>query len=241
MLGLFNRNREPARHPTKADSFKKLIELGVPVGAVLDVGVHKCTRDLMVAFPDKHHLLFEPIAEMNSAITENYARVQISHEIINAAICDHTGPVRLKTYSIHSSQAITHAVMIGEEDGAKSTRTVDGATLDSIVSARSLPEPFLLKIDVDGAELSVLRGAAKTLDACSVVVVEAGITNMVARAQVIQNAGFTPFDIVDLCYYDGRLVQADLVFLSRKVIEARGLQVYKDGFDAAKWREYRPR
>jgi len=112
--------------------------------------------------------------------------------------------------------------------------------LDTIVGERDLQRPFLLKIDIDGAELQVLAGAEKTLQDCSVVIVEVGITNMLERIQAVQSAGFQIFDIVDICYYNGRFVQADVMFISHKVITEKKLGVYKDGFDISKWEPYQP-
>jgi len=78
------------------------------------------------------------------------------------------------------------------------------------------------------------------LPKCSVVVIEAGIKNWIDRAVAVRDAGFQPFDIVDLCYYNDRLVVTDMIFLNERIIESHGLEVYKDGFDYSKWVNYRP-
>lgn len=44
--------------------------------------------------------------------------------------------------------------------------------LDSVVKANNFPAPDLIKIDVQGAELDVLRGAEKTLESCQHIIVE---------------------------------------------------------------------
>ena len=53
------------RHPTKVDSLAKLKLMNVPIGSILDVGVKTATYELLHAFPDKHHVLMEPIVEWN--------------------------------------------------------------------------------------------------------------------------------------------------------------------------------
>jgi len=43
-------------------------------------------------------------------------------------------------------------------------RRVRATTVDRIIGDHAFPEPFGLKIDTEGAELEVIRGAAATLE-----------------------------------------------------------------------------
>jgi FkbM family methyltransferase len=54
----------------------------------------------------------------------------------------------------------------------RNSRAIDTAvsTLDDLFENARLPQPAILKIDVEGAEASVLQGAAKVLDACRPVI-----------------------------------------------------------------------
>lgn len=47
-----------------------------------------------------------------------------------------------------------------------------GKTLDTIVKERGLPPPDLIKLDIQGAELDVFKGAGKTLASCNHLIVE---------------------------------------------------------------------
>lgn len=51
-------------------------------------------------------------------------------------------------------------------------RTLTASTVDSIVSQRGFPPPDLIKMDVQGAELDVLRGATETLKSVNHVILE---------------------------------------------------------------------
>ena len=228
------------RHPTKDDCFEGLRKLNAPIGCILDVGVKTCTYELRRCFPDKHHLLMEPIAEYFDEMRKNYDSANISYEAINAAISNRDGEVRLRTSSVYEDKPISHARITGDGEENDTHRIVPSKTLDTITAERKLDEPFLLKIDVDGAELLVLEGAAETLKKTSVVVIETGYANLAARAQAVIAAGFEIFDIVDLSYYNDRFVQADMVFMRSEIIRDHKLEVYRDGFDVAKWRPYQP-
>jgi hypothetical protein len=72
---------------------------------------------------------------------------------------------------------------------------------------------FLLKVDVDGADLQVLEGFGDCLRMASVVIVEMTFTTFTQRAQFLTGSGFQLIDIVDLVYYGDCLYQFDAVFL----------------------------
>ena len=229
------------RHPTKAHAIAKLKQMGVPVGTVLDVGILSATYELLTGYADKHQVLMEPIVEFEDRIRKKYTDANVSHELVMVAVSNRNGTVPMRTASVRDDVNITHARMTDESSApADNVRVVPTQTLDSIVKERNLEKPYFLKVDVDGAELDVLEGAKETLQDCSVVCIETGISTLFERGNVIHKAGFQLFDISDICYYDDRFVQADLLFLNHKTIQEYGFHVYKDGFDFNKWNPYDP-
>jgi FkbM family methyltransferase len=96
--------------------------------------------------------------------------------------------------------------------------TLPMRTLDGIVGNE--PGPIFLKLDVQGAELDVLRGAMGTLDRVEAILLEASIReyNLGAPriAEVIAflaQRGFSVFDIVDHRRVGAVLAQVDLIFV----------------------------
>lgn len=51
-------------------------------------------------------------------------------------------------------------------------RKVTTLTLDTVVSKYNFPKPDLIKMDVQGAELEILKGASKTLQSCNHLILE---------------------------------------------------------------------
>lgn len=238
---LSSKKKQDARLPLKTQSFRRLKEMGVPVKTVIDVGVLTCTGPLMQEFRDRRHVLVEPIEEFAPRIRAIYDKQGIDYDLVIAAMSDRDGEVAMQTKSVREGAAITHARIVDDKAGGAGSRKVKSITLETLVRERGYEAPFLLKIDVDGAELEILKGARPVLDRCSVICIEVGIKNIVQRADFIVRAGFQPFDLVDLCYYDRRLVQADMVFVNDRIIKEMNLEIYRDGFDIEKWEAYEPR
>ena len=80
------------RGPIKNQALRVLRNRKVAIGTVLDVGVLTGTPELMEAFPDVPHILFEPVVEFNPAIERAYRRHRF--EIANVAISDRVGDSR---------------------------------------------------------------------------------------------------------------------------------------------------
>ena len=83
-------------------------------------------------------------------------------------------------------------------------------TLDTVVEQRGYAYPDLIKLDVQGAELDILRGAAKCLQSCSDIIIEMQHTNYNIGAPLIEevtaylgNQGFEPVACIDVKEYDG--------------------------------------
>ena len=236
----FGKKKTDARLPLKTHAFRRLKELGVPVNIVIDVGVMTCTSPLMQEFRDRRHVLVEPVEEFAPRIKQNYEKLNIDYDLVIAAMSDRDGEVTMQTKSVRDGAAITHARIIDGDREGDNHRKAPAKTLETLVKEGGYTGPFLLKIDVDGAELDILKGARPVLKDCSVICVEVGIKNFVQRADFIIREGFQPFDIVDLCYYDRRFVQADMIFLNNQVIKDLNLEIYRDGFDIEKWEPFDP-
>ncbi|GGX70556.1 hypothetical protein GCM10011309_20840 [Litorimonas cladophorae] len=229
-----------SRHPTKAHAFKTLKNMGFPVEAVVDVGVLSCTADLMNSFPNVPHILVEPIEEFYADIERIYQGAGIQFKIIKAAASDADGTAKMKTSSIRSGKDITHSRLTHEKGDGENFRTVPTITIATLIKTETIPKPYLLKIDVDGAELDVMRGALPVVSNCSVLCIEAGPQNFAERCNAALTLGFELFDIVDLCYYGNRFVQADFIFINSQMVKNLKLDMYEDGFDVEKWTPYVP-
>jgi hypothetical protein len=68
------------------------------------------------------------------------------------------------------------------------------------VSETGLPGPYLIKLDVQGAEAQALAGASRTLTDTHAVVVETMLEDFSSIHEVLAHNSFDLFDITDLKY-----------------------------------------
>jgi FkbM family methyltransferase len=222
------------RGPLKDQALRVLINRGIRIGTVLDVGVLNGTPELKAHFPGAMHLLFEPVTEFIPAIQRNYKGIR--HEIVNVAVSDATGETVLALEKVVDvpGQEFSHSHIVSKASEGSSHRTVPMTTLDHFLEGRDLPEPYLLKIDIDGHELAAIAGATQTLKKCAAVMVEAQVAELSQRISAVADQGFVLFDLAEPCYYDNALWQCDAILL-REDLHRRFFAQIEPDFDASKY------
>src|SRR5262249_28991367 len=75
------------------------------------------------------------------------------------------------------------------------TVKIPAVTLDGLTSRLGLIGPYLMKLDVQGAEAQVLKGARDVLAHTHVVICEADVDDFHAVNQILVDAGFGLFDL----------------------------------------------
>ncbi len=203
-----------------AYSLALLRHLNVPINTIIDVGVQSSTPCLKSIFPDKLHILFEPCSDYWNEIEESYKNIK--HILYKIALFKEDKKVNLKQNG--ELFRITDNKEIGLIE-------VQANKLDTILNDTNFEKPYLLKLDVDGAELEILEGAQEALKDCSTIFIEAHPRDYLERCNAIEKYGFKLFDIIDFRYYDNRLSQFDLVFIKKDLLPHK-----KQKFDITKWK-----
>lgn len=98
-------------------------------------------------------------------------------------------------------------------------------TLDGILETApggAVVAPALLKLDVQGYELEVLRGATRTLEAVEVVILESSVIEYNAGAPLVAEVmgfmhglGFVAMDMLEQHHHNGALAQLDFAYVKR--------------------------
>lgn len=143
-----------------------------PRPVLFDVGGHvgEYSDAFLKRFPGGEVVLFEPSA---SHMSEARARLGDNVDYLQVAVSDREGSATLyKDADISGLASLTRRDLGHRDVVMNLTETVQCRTLDSIVAERGIGRIDLLKIDVEGHELDVLRGAAETFASGKIGVVQ---------------------------------------------------------------------
>lgn len=209
---LVNRNWGPKGY---IDSFSQLRRLGFKPNIIFDVGASDGTWSVELAniFPHANYFLFEPLPECQSKL-ENLVKTRSNFRYFDCALgaCD-----AVIDFNQHAGQSSFFA---SPQWLGKKTR-VSVHPLDELLSKQSIPWPDLLKADIQGYELEMLKGAGKCLENCSFLLLELSWLQIYeggcTAGEVMGYLAERGFHVFDICSYsmrplDNRLVQSDVLF-----------------------------
>jgi FkbM family methyltransferase len=203
-------------------SFTRLREAGRHIHTVYDIGAHQGTWTTAVraSLPEAQFVLFE-------------ANATHRHEL------ERTG-VRFFIATLSSTQQLVDFYAIGGTGDSYYRETtaryaevrperVQTTTLDLMVETHRLPPPQLLKVDVQGAELDVLRGGKNTLAGAMLVLLECPVAEYNEGApkfgdyiEFMEQSGFTPIEFLDPVARSGKVIHLDVLFADLATSRALG-------------------
>jgi FkbM family methyltransferase len=201
------------------ESYALLRDLGFNPLTVIDVGVASGTPALYTTFPKAYFLLVEPLSVFEPQLRTILERYRGSYVL--AAAGDHTGRVSFNVHSRYLEGSSMYKEAMGPEADGEEIE-VPLVRLDDVVKERALSGPFLIKVDVQGAELKVLEGAPATLSHAEAVVLEVSLFQFMKGAPELHDVvafmkarDLVTFDII-LGWnrpLDNALGQVDIVFV----------------------------
>ncbi|WP_187152668.1 FkbM family methyltransferase [Acidianus manzaensis] len=149
-------------------SFKYFLEFVKDGGVVVDVGANVGIYSLIAAKYAERVFAIEANPEIIPILNYNITLNDFKNvTVINKAVSDSEGKVKLYLGKAHEVSSILPSFMEGYT--YSKYVEVESTTLDNLLSGVSVN---LLKIDVEGAEVNVLRGAKETLKKAKRIIIE---------------------------------------------------------------------
>ncbi len=192
---------------------------------VIDVGANKGQFAVyaQMRWPQARLICVEPLPDPRAKLDRVTRGRAVIHDCALGAASGE-GQMHLATRADSSSLlalgARQKAIFGMEESG---TLPVSIRRLDACV-APLLTRPCLVKIDVQGFELEVLKGATELLPVVDAVYVEASFVELYkgqaleeAIRTFLQEAGFRLDGVFNECVHEGERVQADLLFRQGRI------------------------
>jgi FkbM family methyltransferase len=211
------------------ESLFQLLEQAKAVGlspnCIIDVGAAygSFTRQCLEIFPDALYVLVEPLVEYEPMLTR-LCKDHPGIRCVYAAAAASSSKAQLNVHPDLVGSSLFREVEEGTDVNGV-PRTVDTVTVDEIVRESGFKGPFLMKIDVQGAELDVLRGAERTLQESDYVLIEVSFFKFFENGPEVgdviaymKERGFVPYDLFAIQYrpVDHALSQVDLAFVKER-------------------------
>lgn len=226
---MFGFTRRRAAKLTHRNALIRLKSLGFAPAVIYDIGAYRggWTKVAAEVFPDARFALFEANGDHAAGLAA------CRHKYFIAALGASDGAAR--PFHVPRAGDVTGASLYVENTShyARSNlqvREVATVRLDTLAMREKLPAPDLVKIDVQGAELEVLAGAAATLAGASALIVEVSLVDYNRGAPLIADViaaldrdGLRCVDVCEMHRTPANFVlQLDLLFARASLVAKYG-------------------
>jgi FkbM family methyltransferase len=214
-------SRPPGQFNITELKLAKARDRGLKVNMAVDGGAAEgfWAEELKKIYPDAQVLCVEPREDAQAELRRHAAAlggVSVAQTLVGAS----EGTIEFYESS-HQSSIFKDAS--GAEWGKKVTAPI--TTLDSLITRMGLPDPDLIKLDLQGAELDCLRGAPRCLAHAEAVMLELSFIEIQRGMPLIGEVvtfmgerGFRLYDVTALWHrpLDGALAQGDFLFVANR-------------------------
>lgn len=206
--------------PDMEASLRRLSRVGFRPAAVLDIGanVGGWSRMCRRVFGQPPILAIEPQAQCEAELRK------AAHELGGVTIAQTLVGARAAAavpFFVNDFSGIS-SVLREPDAPAVGAVPTDMVTLDELIASTSFPQPGLIKLDVQGYELEVLRGGTQTLSGAEVVLMEVNLLPIYEGAPLLHetvafmaDCGFRAYDFCSAMRrpLDNALFQTDMIFV----------------------------
>lgn len=186
---------------------------------VLDIGAYEglWTLDLLEVFPDARVLMVEAQTNKESflkGVKKKYPHTDYAISLLSSE----NGAIKF----FEQNETASHVVN-GEQPGPQ-YQQLKTRRLDDLLEAKQFPLPDFLKLDVQGHEMEVLKGAEKSLNHATICLLEISLLNlgdnvplMAEMMAFMNDKGFQAYDISQFIRrpFDKALYQVDMFFVKK--------------------------
>lgn len=204
--------------------FTDLVRRGLKLNYILDVGAHSAQwiRSLMKFYPASTAYLIEPLSEMEENLKQFCIEYPGSKYFLNGA-----GSAEDVLY-LTTECPLEGANFLVEKNpyliDRKGQREIKIITVDSLISEDKIKMPDLVKLDVQGFEIEVLKGCELLFGKTEVFIIEVSLFEFVKGTPLFSEVinfmsakGYEVYDIPGFLRrpFDNALGQVDVCFAKR--------------------------
>jgi FkbM family methyltransferase len=218
---------------------------GFEPNIIIDVGVATDTVHLYEHFLDRRYLFVEPLIEFEPNLKHLCKEYWGEYILAAAGAEDGALTINVTPDLGGSSRYQTLDSLDGAYDMIP--RRVPQYKLDTLWEIFNCEGPGLLKIDVQGGEMEVLKGAEKCLHNFHAIILEVGLIEQYVGQPILHDyiaylaeRNFVVFDIMENNYAQtGLLGQVDMMFVQKDSIYRADQRWFNNYEDAAQHTNYK--
>jgi FkbM family methyltransferase len=194
-----------------------LKEKGYSPDLILDIGAYKgtWTKDCLRIFNNCEYRLFEAIDYPELKLI-NSEQIKCYNVLLNDSVAEldwYEGRNTGDSIFCERSKHFLNCVPMKKQS----------TTLDILFKDEILPSEIFIKIDCQGAEIPILKGATTLIKNVSFIVMELpffgqynkGVSSFLEHLSFMESIGYIPYDIADTHYINGFNMQLDLLFIKK--------------------------
>ena len=179
-------------------------KLNLGVETVIDIGVYNGTPELYNAFSSKKIVLIDPLPLKD--LSEEMQSKGYDVQSIELGVGSQR---KTKVLDVAGSRSTfltrTRLTPTGKFEATREDKIMEIDTLDNLIVNSKYLDPYGLKIDVEGYEIEVLKGAEKVLDKNVFIILEYPLCKRYQEQhraseiiKLLSDKGFELFDILDI-------------------------------------------
>lgn len=208
----------------------KLRERGYVPDIIFDLGAHhgEWTAQMKYLYPTSVYHLVEAIQYRELDSVKDY-KTNVYNYILNDTVKE------VEWYEMRNTgdsmfKELNHSFKDCKPILRRST------TLDLMCKEHSIqPVNVFMKIDCQGAEIPILKGATDLLEHTDFILLELpffgqynqGVGTFLEHVQFMDSIGFIPFDFCESHYVNGFTMQVDMIFIRKDHPFTRKVQEFK--------------
>lgn len=196
-------------------ALQNLKKLGYSPKSIIDIGAFKgeWTKEISQIFSESLFLMIEPQSS-NAPLLRSLVNNKIFFEraLLGSEVKENVPFYEMGTGSSYYEENTNHN---------RTVNLLSMNTLDNIIEKYNFGDEIFIKLDTQGSELDILKGASKTLENVHFILLEISVLNYNKNAPVfsdvvlfMEQIGFILWDIVAVHRKEGThtLMQTDVIF-----------------------------
>ena len=217
---------KPFPRADREQFFRDIKNRGLDAQFIIDVGANmgRWSREALYSFPHARYMLLEPQREMKNQLDELCAEYP-NAEWMMAGVASRDGKMDLAV--IPENEGCSSSFLVPESERQKlnlESRSLPVYSLDSICkNAGQIPE--LVKLDAEGMEMQIIKGAQSLLGTTEVFLLEVSLfnpwpggANFVEIIHAMDELGYVPYDFTEFIFRpkDGALGLVEIAFSKKQ-------------------------